>query len=540
MRPSSETMSREAKRMSKKLTLGSWLAAWVVTASSALAVTAGSPDLLRPERFGAKANGIHDDTWAIQKCIDRIGARPANATGYKGTVWLEGTYYVTRQIQVVDETTAPHELTIGPHWRVFHVTSGITIAGGGTVTLLENGASSRKNPASHTYVFWVTSDPRHVAPVSAPPVRNVAIQNIQIINDPASLHPTSSENAAILVAGGADITIDHVRMDYWHRAIKLMGCIRSRITRCRVEDARYIGIGVYGSGEPVADSDRNEISANELVGNTQLSGGIYVSGDGTLIRDNTLEFTHGICTEAYSGGRIENNRIARSPYGIRVGYVTGSGARSVVVRNNSLLRCAGGIMVGHGFDVSVSDNRIAELVKWGGDFMIETPNGYWGFGRTRAGINVEDSQNVRVTGNHISGLNSGAPVGIRVSSLQGAADTSAPQDPDWNTGNVITDNRVEATSGWRIGYYLENQRAYTFENNMATGDESNRIIACRGQPGMNQLEGQVRVVDRPTAQCQSLNLYWHPMSRTGMPQGGFKLTLDRAQEQQYFPPLSRE
>ena len=148
-------------------------------------------------------------------------------------------------------------------------------------------------------------------------VRNVVIRDIQIINDPASLHPTSSENAAIVVAGGVDITIDRVKMDYWHRAIKLVRCTRSRVTRCRIEDARYIGIGVYDGDGPVAESDRNEVAGNELVGNTQVSGGIYVSGAGTLVRDNTLQFTHGICAEAYGDGRIENNQIDRSPYGIQ-------------------------------------------------------------------------------------------------------------------------------------------------------------------------------------------------------------------------------
>jgi hypothetical protein len=192
-------------------------------------------------------------------------------------------------------------------------------------------------------------------------------------------------------------------------------------------------------------------------------------------------------------------------------------------------------MVGHGIDVSVADNRIGGFPHR--DFMIETPNGYWGFGRARVGINVEDSQNVRVTGNHISGLNEGTGVGVRVSCSRTPSGTRATTEPHWNRGNVIQNNRVEATSGWRIGYYLEHQRGYRFEANMAAGDRDNRIIACDGPPGKNQLEGGLRVVDRPTESCPSLNLYWHPMSRSSVPQGGFKFTLKRAAEQQYFPPL---
>jgi len=505
---------------------------------------------LTPEQFGAKGDGIADDTRHIQQCIDQISAMAADENGDKGSVVLDKTYYVTRQVPVFDDTSAEHKLKVGPHHRVFHVPSGVTIEGTGTVTLLQGGQSSRDNLASYTYVFWVAKSPDSIVTASDPAteedrVRDVTIRGIAILNDPASLYPPYSETSAVMVKHGRNIRIENTRFRHWHRAVAMTRPVDSSVIGCTIEDTRYIGVAIYGALG--TDKERCRVTGNTLRGNTQLSGGIYVGGVNVDVTDNQLAFTHGIFAEALTASTIGNNRISRAPHGIRAGYLAGGGVNDVTVTDNTLDGCVAGIMLGNASDVSVERNVIRGFIAPGSDIMIEPPNGYWGFGRERVGINVEDSYKVRVADNEIAGLNEGAPIGIRVSNSRFTTDfargcysvttDSSAQGNHWNAGNQIIGNRVTAESGLKISYYIENQSDCVLKDNIATGDSGGRVIASTGKFDGNRLAGLLRVADEASPECRRLVTWTHPMHWDGLPVGDCRFAAPAPAYNEYFPPI---
>lgn len=392
--------------------------------------------IFRPECHGAIGDGITDDTNSIQVCLDAIGKLEPDQQGHKGTLSLEKTYYVTRQKMVVDDTTQENGLKTGPHWRVFYVPSGVTIAGKGKVTLLKGGHSVGAS-SEYTYVFWlgVYFDPKKPRPDKwENEGKSISIRDITIENDPLTLKEGKSENAAIVINRGIDILIDNVTLLHWSRGVKAIGMIRSRIRNCTIEDSRYQGIGVFSSHwharSGMSDWTKNEhekniIEGNQVIGKTRLAGGIYVSGYDTHVRKNRLNFTQGINVEDYANANIDANLIQRGPFAIRAGHLY-RGIRSAEVRNNLIEDCVAGIMVNYAqVGVVVSGNIMRDFVQLGGDTVLEPvkknpgnqpdqPIAYWGYGTDRAGINIVDSANVDVVNNSMMGLSDGTPVGIRV------------------------------------------------------------------------------------------------------------------------------
>ena len=535
----------------------------------------------RPEKFGAKGDGINDDTLAIQACIDKVASLPADSKGHRGTVLLENVYHVTRQEQVQDDTSYENikypkggwlkPTDVGPHWRVFYVPSGVTIAGGGKVTLLKNGKSPKDPPTDHIYMFWIgTFFSHHIPPEQRPPGwedagKSVVIRGITIENDPVNLitkYKIGSENAGLAISHSVDILIDNVTLLNWYRGMKIVETIRSRFKNCTVVDTRYIGIAVYAptrharpSIDPYLDENKIVIESNKFIGKTRLAGGIYAN-QATHVRNNIMNYSHGICAEAFEHANIEGNRIRRSPYAIRAGYVASGGIKNAEVKNNRIENCAGGIMVGNANDIVVANNVLKNFIELGGDPGIEPSegkssvpgkSGFWGYGRARVGINIIDSTNVKVIGNTIEGITTGTPVGIRaVNSVitmdmnedpYAVNDKRDPPGQDWNSNIVIKDNKVTAMSGLHIGYYLENQKNYTFENNEASGELSNRFISSTGKIGANKLDRPPGVVENATSSCKRLVMNTHPMHWSAKPRGKWRYTSPPPDYNEYFPPI---
>ena len=243
---------------------------------------------------------------------------------------------------------------------------------------------------------------------------------------------------------------------------------------------------------------------------------------------------------------VEGNHIRRSPIPIRLGYGVNEGARNATIRNNVMTGCASGITLNGAVDCTVVGNRMEKFIERGADPMIEPPRGgYWGYGRVRAGIHAEDCQNVRIVDNVINGMSSGCPVGIHVSNSRFSTDYSVDpykpthkNDPPGmvtNSENIVQGNRIQAKSGLRIGYYIENQQAISFNNNSATGEVSNRIIHCTGPVGTNRLSSELKIVEDATPQCRRLVLRHHPMHPLGDPHSKFKYA-SPVPENEYFPP----
>ena len=551
------------------------LSGWCAGEAAANRKKPGQKKIFRPEQFGAKGDGINDDSKYIQMCIDKASKVPEDEQGRKGTVALDSVYYVTRQVIVIDDTTSEQKLKVGPHWRVFHVPDGVTITGKGTVTLLQNGQSSRKNPCDCTYVFYVTAFPKGRIftpgykygdkPVSLPLeekdcVRNVTISGITVLNDPAGLLPRYSESTAINVVHGINVHVNDVKMRHWHRGIRIANSVRSSITNCFVEDSRYIGIAMYSFDymyKPILSrsvkENRNKIESNRVIGNTLMACGIYAEGEGTRVIGNTVHFAMGIWCENYSNALVNENRISRSPVPIRIGYRGSFGGyertHDVTVSNNFITDSVSGIMVHGGKNIIVVNNTLQNFVELGGDWKIEPPRGYWGYGRERVGINVEDGDNVSIVGNTISGLSTGTPAGIRAvnsifttdfdSSPYVLSDKNDPEDVDWNSDITIKGNSVEAKSGLRIGYYIENQKNFIFEGNQSSGCSGNRIISSTGRLGKNKLDSPMCVVKMADAKCRRLVMKSHPIHPEGLPYGRWKFSSPPPEYNEYFPPIKQ-
>ena len=193
---------------------------------------------------------------------------------------------------------------------------------------------------------------------------------------------------------------------------------------------------------------------------------------------------------------------------------------------------------------------LKDLTELGSDSAIEPPNGYWGYGRSRVAINVVDSTNLKISRNDIKGLSTGTPVGIRVSNSfftmdrkkggYPVVDDNDPPGLDWNSDISISDNSVHALSGLRIGYYIENQKDFTFIGNSSSGCASNRIIASKGKIEQNSLDCSLSVSKEATPACKRLVFTVHPMHWSRKPGGPWKYTSPPPDFNEYFPPAGTE
>jgi len=195
-------------------------------------------------------------------------------------------------------------------------------------------------------------------------------------------------------------------------------------------------------------------------------------------------------------------------------------------------------------DVTLRNNRLSDFAELGEHIEIEPPNGYWGFGRDRVGINVENGSQIRLIANQVVGLSTETPVGIRITNSRfttdreigcySVTDSQDPEGIDLNSNNEVRDNLVEGEKGMRIGYYIENQKDLVFRDNRSSNCSANRIIACTGEIVSNDFLEPMCVVGEATAACPRLIMPTHHMHPNGIPVGPCGYQQPAPESNQYF------
>lgn len=279
--------------------------------------------------FGAKGDGIADDTPAIQAAIDHVG----KAGG--GIVYLPaGRYRIQPQRRVADGRERANALYIAA--------DNVTLRGDGpALTKLAFRVYGGEDPTDHYDLHaWFPGDPRRLVwrgsaifiaggDSAERARRNVVIEHLEIDGGVRPGNNGDRTNPADARApGGWDISHKgiYIQEDKHHR--------RMAIRNVHAHDFR--GEIVYGGGRFIDDL---------IIENCEMHGTnadcISVSA-GQVVRDNHLYDAAHACVESFhfaKEARYLNNRFERARYGINL--QTGwDSAQPALIVNNLFSECA--------------------------------------------------------------------------------------------------------------------------------------------------------------------------------------------------------
>jgi hypothetical protein len=269
------------------------------------------PDRVTPERFGARGDGVADDTSALQRAIDDAHGR---------TVWLsrDKTYRVTRELRLPSNTT---------------------IEGGGPTTTLTFGWFDGDGGRSGGK-FYLAASARNDA----------ALSNITLSN--------------FVVRGGGSGKPSGLGRFYPNRlacGVRLTNVTHFSLTHLEVEDTPGYALGEFGSQHGVIaynfihNAGRGGIGVWWHVTNARdisVSHNLirHVGDDGIAVNGLPSEPSPVNHTALPTGIQIENNSITGWPTNIN-GRVLGNGialyaVNGVTVKDNSVNRTYGsGVVV---------------------------------------------------------------------------------------------------------------------------------------------------------------------------------------------------
>ncbi len=337
----------------------------LATASFALTRTSDNgPASFDVRAFGARGDGLTDDSPAIQRAIDA-----AHAAG-GGTVSVPRGTYLLRHRDSPD----------GDGLAAIVLRSGVTLEGlSREHSILRLADTQLGGPGTFARIL------SSVGEISGATVRNLTLDG----NRAGQGSMRDNTNGSIIQLGWkgrcTNVTVEDVTAHGANgQAIMLIGTIGAvsrnlRIARNHVRDCSFIGIqssqfeGLVIEDNLVHDCGDNgiDVYGDDTTGRSPVS----TSGAG-LIRNNRVERCRlGIFLESVARIRAAGNVLRDcSEAGFRVNRIHGE-PREIVIEDNEVVRCGRGVAVGGDTGgVAISGNRFLGFTFAGLDFGYNVSN----------------------------------------------------------------------------------------------------------------------------------------------------------------------
>ena len=427
---------------------------------------------LNVKRFGARGDGVADDTAAIQTAIDSLPA------GGGRVVVPHGTYLV-KTIRIKGGTTLVGSgrgtVLLGAGAVLNATGRGVRIADlvvdgnkgadAGGMGLL----SDASDLVVERVVFQNIKETAVVISKPDPPCRNLRFSDI-VIRD--------TLGSGIVINGGSDISIDRVQIldvgsHSEHGGIRVV--YRSNVSNLSITNSNISGSA--GANIFLGDASDVRIENNRIFGSSRVGGADGGSGSGSgiqanlayaekmqglIIRGNVIEKSggYGICTSGVNEILIVGNRIKEgTDPSIRIlnGCTNWVISGNTITDVHSLGMCASALPSEPAYNGTISGNVFANcmmtaIVISGGQSVSITGNMVVNNGKglspeargTRENVQLEDWAGITVSGRHV------VVTGNRVGNTDGNATQTygvmevSKADSNLIYGNDLSDNAVGA------------------------------------------------------------------------------------------------
>jgi parallel beta-helix repeat protein len=298
-----------------------------------LSISATSESVLNVKDFGAKGDGIADDTRAIQAAIDK--APPNSMT----TIYFPGGIY-----NIASYTRTPNYLE--NYSLLLHSNLNIKGNGGKTVIRVADHIFDKNDTSTNAHLFLGLI------------VKNISFFNLTIdLNGANNLVPLNvmKNHSAIFLAQGGNCYIHDVTIKNCSgtNMLNIMG----HGSKLLIENCKFLNGGNYvGVPEP----NKNQVDFSF----------VYSEWDSTLFRKNTVKQENIDIGLGKNSGGVElhgsfssatNNYFEGCNPAIYISSDIGRVTENVLVQNNRIFNCVAGIIFWLGKpmkNITIADNEI--------------------------------------------------------------------------------------------------------------------------------------------------------------------------------------
>ena len=167
----------------------------------------GMPDIVSVKDFGAKGDGITDDTQAFQKALDSFGTKGGTVYAPRGTYLFKGSLNIPQAV-----TLKGMFESVPSHNGIRDANRGLPKPGDdGTTFLVTGGQGDEKAPAFITLntnstlcgvvMYWPTQDPEKIPEVFPWAIamrgKNPAVLDVELLNPYNGIDASNNERALI-------------------------------------------------------------------------------------------------------------------------------------------------------------------------------------------------------------------------------------------------------------------------------------------------------------------------------------------------------
>lgn len=328
--------------------------------------------VVTPQQFGAKADGIHDDTKAVQEALNQRGKVVFPDGTYLISSKLtihSGTYLLGRKNAIIKQTGDTFIL-YNEHSQSATgiIDNGITVDG-----LILDGS-------------MVDAKSEYAAGIYFCGVHNVTVKNCRLID--------IGGDGIYLGRGGKGISCENVRINNSaftncgrnatnpRQSIAVVFAEKVKITKCVMSNTRKSSYAV-----DVEPNNPDEHCSVVVLGCRMIGCGISCGGHKSAKRSITVKDCHIDCSETenatlallktdalITGNEIVSNskqngvNVVGSPSviikknvirGSSAGVLIAEIADNVLVKSNRIMNCASGVYIMHSKEVAIMSNKIS-------------------------------------------------------------------------------------------------------------------------------------------------------------------------------------